>query len=116
MIGPLRPPSAAARAAAFLAVVGVEAEQPLAGNPRRHGADIGADAHVARRTRREPVLFFVLPVVQGVRSWLWNIGRPAARVQGCRCACAQTRAKVWDRRANAAGAAGCSIDRYANSR
>ena len=51
MIGPLRPPSAAASAAAFLAVVGIEAEQALARDPRRHRTDVGADLDVARRPR-----------------------------------------------------------------
>ena len=82
MIGPLRPPSAAARAAAFFAVVGVEAEQALAGDARRDGADIGADPHVARRARREAVLFLVLAGRSRLALLLLGIsGRGRACVQ-----------------------------------
>ena len=68
MIGPLRPPSAAARAAAFFGIVGAEAEQPLARDARCHRPDVGADPDVARGPRRKPVFLVVLAVVQGEPS------------------------------------------------
>ena len=80
MIGPLRPPSAAASAAALLASSPLDAEQPLAGDPGGHRADIGADAHVARRPRGEPVLLLVLAVGHGRPSWcpVYRVRRAAA--------------------------------------
>ena len=57
MIGPLRPPSAAASSHGVLAAVEVEPEQPRAGDARRHAAHIGADARIARGAGGEAVGF-----------------------------------------------------------
>ena len=59
MIGPLRPPSAAASSIAFLPRSSAEAEQPRAGDARRDAAHIGADARIARGAGGEAVGFAV---------------------------------------------------------
>ena len=65
MIGPLRPPKAAASAAAFFGSSPPMPKQALARNAGCHRADIAAHPHVARSPRRKPVFLFVLAVVQG---------------------------------------------------
>ena len=59
MIGPLSPPSAAAKFDRVPAAVEIEAEQPRSGDARRDAADIGADARIARRAGGEAVGFAV---------------------------------------------------------
>ena len=59
--------------------VALHAEKALAGHARRHRADIGADAHIARGPRREPVLFVVFWVGQGdgsprLQYWVADAG------------------------------------------
>ena len=58
IIGPLSPPSAAA-APPHCRRGRAAAEQPLAGDPRRDAADIGADPRIARGAGGEPVFFAV---------------------------------------------------------
>ena len=57
MIGPLSPPSAAASADGIAGAVELRAEQPRARHARRHAADVGADARVARGAGGEAVFF-----------------------------------------------------------
>ena len=60
----------------ILAVVGIEAEQALARHPRRHRADVGADPHIARRPRREAVLFLSFLSFNGEPSWPLDTAAP----------------------------------------
>jgi hypothetical protein len=59
MIGPFRPPSAAASSAALRARVEIEAEQPAPAMRAGHAADIGADAGIAAGAGGEAVFLSV---------------------------------------------------------
>ena len=77
MIGPFRPPSAAASAAASLPRLGLEPEQAPSGDARRHTADIGADLAVAQRAGAEPVLLLIgRAVVHGRQRFTCGKGSP----------------------------------------
>ena len=78
MIGPLRPPSAAASSIAFLPRSSVEPEKARAGDARRDAAHIGADARIARGAGGEAVLFAVGHLAQTGRA---RALRPIVEIQ-----------------------------------
>ena len=59
MIGPLRPPSAAASSMAFLPRSRLKPNKPRAGDAGRDAAHIGADARIARGAGGETVGFVI---------------------------------------------------------
>ena len=59
MIGPFSPPSASASSAALRARSSGSPKHAVGRDPGRHPADIGADAGIACRARREAVSFLV---------------------------------------------------------
>ena len=95
MIGPFRPPSAWASAAAFEASLPIAPEQPRSRHARRHAAHIGADAGIAGSARGEAVRFAV-GIGHDVRSLALKpeslrygvrrqtLGRCGVRPSGCR--------------------------------